>query len=168
MNTFTKRIELLANLAIIVVAILLGVALVKHYLSPQNSTPPASASVITPGTKLSLPDLTGTNKTLIMALSTSCHYCTESAPFYKRLAEERGKNVNVKLVAVFPQAIADGKEYLNGLQVSVDDVRQSRLDSLGVIGTPTLILVNNQGMVQDSWRGRLNQDQEAEVLRRLQ
>lgn len=171
MNTFVKRIEFAANVAIIVVAILLGVVLVRNYLfrSPTPTQIPAVAGIET-GTKLSLSgvDWNTSKRTLVMALSTECHFCTESAPFYQRLAQERARNLNLRLIAVFPQKSQESLEYLKGLAVNVDDVRQSELASLGVSGTPTLILLNNQGVVEDTWRGKLNGDREGDVLRRLQ
>jgi hypothetical protein len=39
--------------------------------------------------------------------------------------------------------------------------------SLGVRGTPTLLLVNNTGKIADFWVGKLSPDKEAEGLRRL-
>lgn len=171
MKALIKRIELVANLAIIVVAILLGVVLVRNYLF--RSPVPTQAAAITgiqAGTKLSLPniDWNANRQTLVMALSTNCHFCTESAPFYQRLVQERVGHRNVRLIAVFPQPSREGEEYLKGLALNVDDVKQAELGSLGVSGTPTLILLNNEGVVEDSWRGKLNGDREGEVLRRLQ
>jgi hypothetical protein len=171
MKNFVKRIEFAANLAIIVVAILLGVVLVRSYVfrSRVRTQSPAIAGVET-GTKLSLSGVewTASKRTLVMALSTKCHFCTESAPFYQRLAQERARNLNLRLVAVFPQTSQESLEYLKGLAVNVDDVKQSELASLGVSGTPTLILLNSQGVVENSWRGKLSGDREGDVLRRLQ
>ena len=171
MKTFVRRIEFAANLAIIVVAILLGVVLVRNYFfrSPAQTQIPAVTQIET-GTKVSLSgvDWNTSKRTLVMALSTTCHFCTESAPFYQRLAQERDRNLNLRLIAVFPQKSQESLEYLKGLAVKVDDVRQSELASLGVSGTPTLILLNSQGIVEDTWRGKLNEDREGDVLRRLQ
>jgi hypothetical protein len=166
MNSLSKKIELLANVAIVVVALLLGVVLVKRYLLPQpvNSGPAANAR-IQPGTKLSLPgvDWGQDDKTLVMALSTTCHFCTESAPFYQKLtraAEAKG----VKVIAVLPQSESEARQYLSGLAIPISDVRQSPLDSLGVSGTPTLILVDDKGQVASSWVGKLQSDRESEVV----
>lgn len=170
MNKFVKKAELFANVAIIVVAILLATVLVKSYLLHRFTTSQPRPTVqIRAGSKLSLPgvDWNSNGKTLVMALSTKCHFCTESAPFYQRVAQERSRNLNLRLVAVFPQQSAESQEYLNGLGVAVDEVKQSELGQLGVRGTPTLILLDNHGTVENSWRGRLNHDEESEVLRLL-
>src|SRR5437899_5098165 len=107
MSSLMKKIEVAANVAIIAVAILLGATLVRSYLlsrvllsrAQTQTTQPVAA--IQPGTQLSLPDIDWqTNgRTLILALSTECHFCTESAPFYHRVAEERAKNGNLRLLA---------------------------------------------------------------------
>ncbi len=159
MSSLTKKIELGANLAIILVAILLGIVLARNYLYPQSRAPQDTARLsIQTGTKLSVPgvDWKANGRTLVMVLSTQCHFCTESAPFYKQLAQQRA--ANVRLVAAFPQAITDGQKYLSGLGVTADDVKQVQLETLGVNATP---------IVTQSWLGKLPTEKEAEVINRL-
>lgn len=165
-----KKIELLANVAIIAVAILLGVLLVRNYLLPRSPGQQAAApSKIKPGTRLSLPgvDWKANGKTLVLALSTGCHFCTESGPFYQRLAQEKSKASTARIVAVFPQSVAEGQKYLANLSVPVDAVTQTALDSVGVMGTPTIILADDNGAVIESWQGKLPGEKENEVLARL-
>ncbi|HEX7313987.1 MAG TPA: redoxin family protein [Pyrinomonadaceae bacterium] len=169
MNSLAKKIELIANVAIVVVALLLGAVLVKRYLLPQPVNPgPAASARIQPGTKLSLPgvDWGRSNKTLLLALSTTCHFCTESAPFYQRLARA-AEAKGVKVIAVLPQPESEARQYLSELAIPVSEVRQSPLDSLGVSGTPTLILVDDKGQVASSWVGKLQSDRESEVAAAL-
>jgi thioredoxin-related protein len=174
-----KRIEVVANVAIIVAAVLLCVVLVKNYLTPnpvsladvavtRASNPNnRSSSNIQPGTKLSLAgiDWAKNGQTLLLAISDKCHFCSESAPFYQRLTHDHGKT---HLVAVLPQEVQEGKGYLDNLSVKIDDVKQAPLSSMGVRGTPTLILVDSNGTTVKSWVGRLAPNQEAEVLSSLQ
>ncbi len=171
MSKFFKRTEMVANVAIIVVAVLLGVVLVRNYLLPKPPAPPPSqaAAAIAPGTKLSMPgvDWKANGRTMVLALSTGCRYCTESGPFYQRLAQERAKAQNLRVVAFFPEPVEQSQKYLSDLGVAVDEVRQGRLDSIGVRGTPTLILADGDGAVVESWRGKLPDEKESEVLARL-
>jgi hypothetical protein len=68
------------------------------------------------------------------------------------------------LLAVLPQPVEEGRRYLATLGVAVDEIKQSSLSSIDVRGTPTLMLVNSDGVVTDTWVGRLQAEQEAEVL----
>ena len=168
MENLAKKTELLANVAIILVALLLGGVLVKRYLLPQAPSPQAQAR-IQPGTKLSVPGVEWdkNERTLLLVLSTGCHFCTESSPFYQRLAQEKAKKGGVGLVAVLPQSVGESQNYLNGLGVSVDDIKQAGLDAVQVTGTPTLILADRTGAVVESWVGKLPAEKEAEVLNRI-
>jgi thioredoxin-related protein len=168
-SRFTRNIELATNIAIIVVAVLLSIVLIKNYLlsgaAPNANAPDAPSN----GTRMSLQDVNWAAKkrTLVMVLSDSCRYCTESADFYKKLAQERAKDDHTRLIAVLPQDVAAGQAYLNNLGVPVDEVRQSPLDAIGVRATPTLILVDENGVVTASWVGKLPADREVEVLNRF-
>ncbi len=107
------------------------------------------------------------DRTLLLVLQAGCHFCSESAPFYKRLAGEAAQASGIHLVAVLPQDVAEGSQYLNSLGLNIGDVRQAQLDALGVSGTPTLILIDGTGVVMKSWVGKLSGDREAEVLTQL-
>lgn len=171
MKNIKGTIEVVANLSIIAVAVLFCVVLVKSYVLPApvpqfaDSTPEISKG-IKRGDAITLPEIDWqkNGKTLLMALSTTCHFCTKSGPFYQRLAKEHG---DARLVALVPQSTEEGQSYLRQLHVDVDDVRQASLGQLGVSGTPTLILVNGSGVVDDVWVGALAPDKENEVIGRL-
>ncbi|MFP5260716.1 MAG: peroxiredoxin family protein [Blastocatellia bacterium] len=168
MNSLYKKVELLSNVAIIVVAILLGAVLVKQYILGSPARP--ESKTIAAGTKIPLPDVTweGSRQTLLLVLSRGCHFCSESVPFYQRLAEEVKSLGDVRLLAVLPQPPEDAQKYLDDLGVPVKDVKQADLTSIPVAGTPTLILVDSKGVVTDAWVGKLRPDKEAEVISKLQ
>lgn len=175
-----KRIEVAANLGIVITAILLCVVLAKSLVSTpesvRNRVPTGEQPVsqtsrrpnpgIPPGTNLSLEgvDWTRNGRTVLLALSSRCHFCTESAPFYQRLAQQRSK---ARLIALVPHTVDEGKRYLDELKVEVDEVRQVPFGTLGVRGTPTIILVGDQGSTIKSWVGKLTSNTEAEVLAAL-
>ncbi|HEX8071896.1 MAG TPA: hypothetical protein VF546_18255 [Pyrinomonadaceae bacterium] len=172
MDGIRKLTDLLANIAIIVVAILLSVVLVKNYLLHKtpvsNVNNPSRQSVERRvGERVALPrtEWQKSGRTLLLALSTTCHFCSDSGPFYQQLAKERSSDT--RLVAVLPQPENAGKSYLSKLGVPVDDVQQASLDSLGARGTPTLLLVDSGGQVLDSWVGKLPASEEAEVLSKV-
>jgi len=176
-----RKLEALANVAIVITSVVLSSVLVKRYFfhapKPEGSTqasvlkPPVSATSqkrsIQAGTKLSLPgiDWSKSDRTLLLALSTTCHFCSESAPFYQKLQQQ--KSNDVRLVAVLPQSVEDSKNYLTKLGVSVGEVVQASLASVSVSGTPTLMLIDNNGVIKDSWLGKLADGEAEKFLGRI-
>lgn len=106
MSKSSQKVELTVNILIIVVAVLFGAVLIqKYFLSSSSSNLPEHVQP-TVGKQMNLSDVNwaGQPKTLILALQNNCHFCDESAPFYRRLLEET-KGKNIKLVAVFPTEV---------------------------------------------------------------
>lgn len=167
-----KRVELLANIAIVFVAVLLGVVLVKQLLLDKTPQPARAASPrreLSRGDKVPLAgvDWAKNSHTLLLVLQKGCRFCTESAPFYQHLVKETSARSDIKLVAVLPQPVDEGKQYLKEIGVDIADVRQVSPDQVNVGGTPTLILVNNDGVATDVWAGKLTPDTESKVLSKL-
>ena len=176
-----KRLEVLANIAVITTALLLSSILIKNYVLPKNTTGPSvqapqskpsstntsKSQPIQNGTKISVQgvDWSKSNRTILLVLSTKCHFCTDSAPFYQRIQQEKPNDL--RLIAVLPQPIEDSRAYLTRLGISVSDVVQAPLSIVGVSGTPTVMLVDAQGQVNQSWVGKIAEPEEADVLTRI-
>jgi hypothetical protein len=167
MNKPYKTVNQVVNVAIVLVVILIGVVFARNYLRPSK---PAPAHRDFRGTKVNLSgvDWAHNEQTLLLVLDEKCRFCTESAPFYQRLTAATAANSHLRLVAVLPQDVDAGRQYLLKLNVPIEEVRQSTLDAMGVEGTPTLILVNSNGAVVEAWAGKLSPDQESEALQRLE
>ena len=107
MHGAARKIETAANVAIILVALVAGAALIKRYFlsDPPRSAEPTPAAGKQPivGTQLNLEgvDWTKSRQTLLLALAKGCHFCRESAPFYRKLAQETSGRRDVRLIAVF-------------------------------------------------------------------
>lgn len=170
MSNLQKRIELLSNLGIIVVAILLSIVLVNRYLLPATLKSEAvEGAQLKPGTKLSIPgvDWGRSKKTLLLVLSTNCRFCTEGAPFYQRLAQQKAKREDISLIAVMPQNINEAQKYLSDHGVAVDQIRQAAPGAVYVRATPTLIMVDTTGSIVESWVGKLPPEEEVKVSNRF-
>ncbi len=166
MIDLARRIEFIANVAIIVVATLLAIVLTQQYLlrtTIKNDHGLLADQQSHIGTRLSLPDIdwNKNRQTLVLAISSNCHFCTESAAFYRQLSTNKRKT---QVIAVLPQPVEEGRSYLERIGVSVDEIRQLPLDQIGVHGTPTLLLVDASGVVTKFWVGKLPPTQEAAVL----
>jgi hypothetical protein len=166
MNKLKQNVEFLANVAIILLAVAICAVLARQYVFP-GAEPGSPRPAV--GSKLELPgvDLSSGGKTLLLVLQQGCHFCTESGPFYQKLAREVTERARgVKVVAVLPQAPDEGRRYLSTLGVPEVEVRQASPKDLGVEGTPTLIMVSD-GTVSDVWVGKLDAAEEAQVLGKL-
>lgn len=169
-ENFTKKIELFANIAIIVVAVVLTGVLIKKFVFNDSSAAAISPKEnISIGTKVNLPevDWAANGQTLMLVLSTDCHFCHESLPFYQKLTEQNAGSEKIKIVAVFPQETAVAENYLKTNGVTVNRVYQAQPPNIGVGGTPTLLLVDRNGAVTQTWLGKLGADQQQKVFESL-
>jgi hypothetical protein len=105
-------------------------------------------------------------KNIILALSTTCHFCTESAGFYRELVQSC-KQQHVRTIAVLPQSTKDAELYLKNEGVVVDEIRQVTLPEVEINSTPTLLFVDSHGVVKNAWFGKLPKDKEKEVFTKL-
>jgi hypothetical protein len=166
--TRPTKIETLANFMTVIVSLLLSVVLVKQFLlPPQGRRAAGPQTVVGTNLKGSLPgvDWGKNGRTLILAISTQCRFCTDSVPFFKRVEKERPRDA--RLLAVLPQSVEESRKYLDGAGMQVDELRQAPLQSIGVPGTPTLLLVDAAGRVSDVWRGKLRPEDEEKVIAAL-
>lgn len=182
-----RTVQFLANISLIVIAILLSLITFKQFTTsdtrneiaqdrriPATASAPSSAPgdrperIVPIGKPIPIEGMDSDEKpALIMYLSTTCRYCTESAPFYKKVIEANASG-NTKIVAVFPQPVEESREYLANLGIKIDDVRQSSaLGAIGVRATPTVLLANKDMLVTDHWVGKLQPDREEQVLAKL-
>jgi hypothetical protein len=160
----SKIIEVSSNIAIIIVAV---VAIVVFARSRLRNTPQAPPS-ISAGTKLNMKqvDWHRNSRNAVFVLSTSCHFCKESSPFYQKLVQQC-RNSDTRTIALFPQTAEEGQAYLKTENVPMDEVWRADFKDLQVGGTPTLLQVDGNGTVQKVWLGKLNSGKEQEVMSKL-
>ncbi len=173
-----RHVEFASNIGIVVTAVascVMAGRLLLH--APSAHTPTVTMPNATrvglatrsalPGARIALPGVTWSqrDRTVLLILSTRCHFCTDSAPFYKRLSTAlRARSHNAGLIAVLPQANGESERYLTGLGVTVDSIVQAPLLTTGVQGTPTILIVDKTGVIQRAWMGRLSAELEREVI----
>ncbi|MBZ5522873.1 MAG: hypothetical protein LAP21_11605 [Acidobacteriia bacterium] len=164
MQNAARKIEMTANVAIVIVACVAVTMLVRNYRANSLAQP----RTISTGATLPLKNQNwqANQKNLVLAVSTTCHFCTESAPFYRQLVEYC-RQQHVRTIAVLPQPVNEAEAYLKGEGVTVDEIRQTPLNEIEVSGTPTLLLVDSGGVVRNVWVGKLPGDKEKEVLKKL-
>jgi hypothetical protein len=148
-------LETIANIAVIIAAVALVAFLGQQEWIRHNLPSMATARTLE-GKTIHLPgvQLAAQSRTLVIAISTQCRFCRDSEPFYKELAEK--STSHVKLIAVLPQPQSEAEQYVRQAIGPSVQVVSTPLNSLGVTGTPTLLLIDGSGRVQKAWVGKLD------------
>lgn len=104
-------------------------------------------------------------KTLVLALRVGCPYCEASRTFYETLNRlERSGKIATHLVAVFSDRRNKLMPVLSGGLSNLQALADVDLPALGIGGTPTLLLVGRNGVLERIWRGKLSSTGELDVL----
>jgi hypothetical protein len=161
------NLERLANVSTIVAGLLLSAALVKAFLPmPTSGRPPRIETIPGPGISLkdNLSDISwpSNTRTIVLALSTSSPYCSDSAEFYRRIDQARAKDV--RSVAIFREPANIARQFLQERDIHVDDVRQKKFWYMTIDATPMLMVLDDTGTVTDAWQGELTPVEEDEVI----
>ncbi|HZY62011.1 MAG TPA: hypothetical protein VFE38_05740 [Edaphobacter sp.] len=160
-----QRLNTIANYCIIVVAVLTVFFLVRNEMFNRNKPKDTAQKLI--GKQFPLQQNWAPYRyTVVLALQVGCHFCEDSAPFYRKLsAFVTTRNEN--MVALFPQAEDESRKYLNTLSVIVPSVKKANFSDLKVTGTPTLFIIDRAGNVKSVWRGELSSHAQNQVLEAL-
>jgi thiol-disulfide isomerase/thioredoxin len=164
-----KLLERIANVFVIV-GISAFLAIVAHnqlLSSGRQLKSPAAAAEALKGKVIRVSGLTfpRPRASVLLVISTSCHFCQESLPFYSALSSSLGGKADI--LAVLPQPQQEAAEFLKAANVEVTQLATASPSQLGVGGTPTLLLLDPNGKVQDVWLGRLDEVRQAQVRSRL-
>ena len=157
-----KSLEKAANIAVIVAALLFMFVVIRTEISKRAA--PDSAQTELPSNVVNLPGVhfPRQNKSLIIAVSTTCHFCQESLPFYKDVSvRSKGKT---DVIALLPQPEAEAKAFIQNAGISATQIVSAKLSTIGVTGTPTMLLVDEKGDVERVWKGELDEKRRQEVL----
>lgn len=158
-----KSLEKLSNVAVIVVAVVVMVVLLRHeFGAPKPPSHRYEASRVAMSTITNKPS----KLNVVLGISTVCHFCEQNMPFYKTLSglEAPGR---VALYTIFPQSSDEAKTFLQAKGVSPNGVISSPLSNYKIEGTPTLLLVDASGKVEQAWVGALDAGRQADVLNKI-
>ncbi len=90
------------------------------------------------------------DRTVVLFVRSTCHYCTESAPCYRELVKG-----GAKLVAISLEPKTSLDDYLRAQGLAIESATVDRTAWPKLSGTPTMIVVDRTGHVVASWLGML-------------
>lgn len=159
-------IEVTTNIAVLLVAVVLLGNFAWVRLSKQPM--PRAEGGLRKGDEFSLlpgVDYSKSPKTLLIALSTKCDHCTETIPFWKRVFETNIENKNgTRFVAVFPETAVEVGRYLHEQQLGLNTIPGINYKAINLPGTPSAVLLDNEGKIVNFWIGKPSKDAEQEIL----
>src|SRR6185437_15292355 len=139
---------------------MIGGTYVKSHVGLHNAG-------LSPGEKISAPhgyDWHNHAPTLVVAVRQGCVYCERSYPFYRRLEGlEHSNNLKAHMLIVMPDDSVSGAALLKSQGMFSQSVPSTVLSDIKVSGTPTLLLVDANGRLLQSWVGELDSSK-AEAL----
>jgi hypothetical protein len=159
------KLETVTHVCVIGLCCLAGGLLIEQrfFSSPEAETVPVRDMV---GREVKLPgaDWQTAPISVLLQISSTCDFCNESMPFYKKIMEtQQAQASKVPVIVVSRDAVAVMRKHLENQQVIVDKVLHSRLESLGTV-TPTIYIVDSQGLVKRVFVGELDSSGEKELL----
>jgi thiol-disulfide isomerase/thioredoxin len=159
------NIELAAQVVIAIAVVIAAGVLVKRNVWPAQSS--GRLPSINAGERLTLPnvDWARNKKSLVFFLKKDCPYCTSSAGLYRQLVDDATKR-NVKSIAVFPNTPEDARKYLQYIELPIENVYTGPLGDYKISGTPTVLFVDDTGIVRSVWIGAQT-DREQEMRDKL-
>ena len=109
---------------------------------------------INAGERLKIPNVNWeqNKKSLVFFLKKDCPYCTSSAGLYRQLVDDATKR-NVKVIAVFPNTLEEARKYLQYTELPIENVYTGPLVDAKISGTPTVLFVDDRGIVRSVWIG---------------
>jgi len=180
-----SRLDWLTNVALLLVCLMVGansaLTLAQHFGAPKpvtsSAAKPASSTTALPAlatfevgkTAPPIPGVTYQTgrSTVVLFVRSTCHYCTESMPFYQALAAiGRRARTGARIVAVSSEPEDTLRAYLRSHALDVDSVVSLPENPLGLRATPTLLVIDRAGTLVDARVGRLPEaDQQAVIAR---
>lgn len=161
-----KRPEYLLNLIIVIVfAVFLAVVVQKYFFSTPDfiaHRPPTGTKFVLDGV-----DFSKNRKSIVLALQRTCRFCSESIPFYQELVKVAEFRDDLGFLALMPGESDENQAYLESNSVLRFNLIQVKLEEVGMNATPTLLIVNDEGVVLGSWVGKLSPEVEKEVIFKL-
>jgi hypothetical protein len=125
-------------------------------VSPKTFQPP----MLTPPY-----DWSQQSSTAVIAIRDGCHFCEDSASFYRRLVYmEQQREIKTHIVFVLPDSQSIGRSDIPTNAAESQVFYNVPLRSFGVTGTPTILIVSNSEQIVRVWQGELTPDEENKAI----
>jgi hypothetical protein len=105
----------------------------------------------------------------VLFISSHCHFCEESVPFYRRIAQLRDReSPGFSLVVLTRDTRTDMTGFLERKALVVSGIYDVPSGFADLAGTPTILIVDASGIVRQVFLGKLSPADEEKVLKILE
>jgi hypothetical protein len=147
---------------------LISVSLIAAYLLIQHSAIDRKRTETFLGKRVKLPDGSLRSRNVVVVLNTSCRFCRESAPLYRQLGATAARNsTSASFIVLTFEPLDRMKVFLDQLGIGASTVAEMP-DSLDTRVTPTMLLVDEKGVVVDAMVGELPKAKEDKPMKFLE
>jgi hypothetical protein len=162
-----STLEKLTHASLIAVSgVCIYILITQHIVGSRPAGRPVQTGADFVGKQIELRGLGSSPRAdVVVFMSTACRYCQESVPLYQKLSRgfqaARGR---VRFVVVSPEEVDTTRRFLAEQNIAADAVLDIQPRSVGVLGTPTVLLVNSSHTVLSGYVGKLPPGREKELL----
>ena len=164
-------LEKISNVAVIIAALCIGGTAVYSRIGTPSVSAGSDFGSRYKGKPIPVGGYRSGVPSVLIFASRTCHFCSASLPFYRRLATMRDSAPGtMRIVSAFPasaQSVEETRKYFGDGGVLLDDALPARFPFIGVTGTPTVVLVDRGGNVSGVWTGKLSVGGEAGLMREV-
>jgi thioredoxin-related protein len=162
-------LEVTTNILVVLVVLGAVAIIARNYFASRRTESPSKIQVGTIFPAIPQIRVNQSRKTLILALSVHCRFCIQSIPLYHRLAEAARENKDsFSIVAIFLDKESElVSKFAEEHKLAILAIPTVDFASAKIAKTPTLVLVDNNSKVLESWVGQLPEDQEKDVFEAL-
>ena len=161
----SSKLEKATNVAIIFTCVVFSTFVVLDR-RPENR---AATATYAPGDRigeLAGLDLTRSQTTVLLAVKSTCQFCTENMSLYRQLVAQRNPE-RTRIIGLTPESVETATEYFRRHGVEVDDVLSINPGDLRIRATPTILLVSRSGEVLATAVGQVEGDRQEELVERF-
>lgn len=148
------------NIGLLVASVMMTVVLGQRLWSQHLSSPPIPPTYQQGDTFPQVDSINygASDKTVVLFVASTCKYCTQNMPFYEELARRRTL-LRTQLLAVGFEPEPTITSYLASHRVQTDAVLSTLSRKFKFAATPTLVVLDSNGVVLNQWVGALNERQ---------
>lgn len=179
MVTDVSRLKGTFDAAILLTCVVVGIQLIRFHSAAASAAEsrtklrvtanePAPALSIGAVIKLDGVDWSKHPRQAVLLFWSSCHACESQVPFYRQLSRQLNGAHAVGFLGIGIEPLPTASEWLKKSDIRPERViRVDKPSAIGLLITPTLLIVDSTGLVTDLWAGVMDAQTQGTFLERL-